>query len=106
MIIGTCLSDKHLNSVFQSINRKYKVHKNEKSNYMQRKTGKESKWCALDTGKIVIHLFLEEYRLHYDLETLWTCGTEFDEKYIEFTKQQSDIEKRLLVTDEENLEKK
>lgn len=102
MVIGTCLSEKHLNSVFQIINRKYKMLKNEKAKYLLRKTGKDSKWSALDTGKIVIHLFLEDYRLFYDLETLWACGTEFDEKYIEFAKEKTDIEKRLIVTEEEN----
>ena len=106
MVIGTCLSDKHLNSTFLSVNRKYKSLKTENNQYLQRKTGKETKWCALDTGKVVIHLFLEDYRDYYDLESLWSCGVEFDEKYIEFSKQQSDIQKRLLVTDEENIEEK
>lgn len=101
IVIGTCLSEKHLNSTFFSINRKYKNLKNEKYNYVQRKSGKETKWCALDTGKVVINLFLEDQRKYYDLESLWSCGIEFDEKYIEFTKNKSDIEKRLIVPDEE-----
>ena len=88
-------------STFFSINRKYKNLKNEKYNYVQRKSGKETKWCALDTGKVVINLFLEDQRKYYDLESLWSCGIEFDEKYIEFTKNKSDIEKRLIVPDEE-----
>ena len=101
IVIGTCLSEKHLNSTFFSINRKYKNLKNDKYNYVQRKAGKETKWCALDTGKVVINLFLEDQRKYYDLESLWSCGIEFDEKYIEFTKNKSDIEKRLIVPDEE-----
>ena len=28
----------------------------------------------------MLHLFLEEARAQYDLETLWTCGPEFDQK--------------------------
>jgi len=101
IVIGTCLSEKHLNSTFFSINRKYKNLKNDKYNYVQRKAGKETKWCALDTGKVVINLFLEDQRKYYDLESLWSCGIEFDEKYIEFTKNKSEIEKRLIVPDEE-----
>lgn len=64
----------------------------------RKKLGKETKWCALDTGEIVIHLFLPETREHYDLETLWACGVEFDEKCIEFAHSQTNIEKKLFVT--------
>ena len=30
-------------------------------------------------GNVVVHLMLEDVRQHYDLETLWTCGKEFDD---------------------------
>ena len=101
MVIGTCLSDKHLNAAFISINRKYKNKKNEKNQYLQRRIGKEEKWCALDMGNVVVHLFLEDHREYYDLESLWSCGVEFDEKYIEFAKKQLENEKRLIVPDDE-----
>lgn len=60
------------------------------------KLGKESSWCAIDLGKIVVHLFLPEARGFYDLEGLWTCGAEFDEKIVEFKKEQEEMERRLL----------
>ena len=100
MLIGTCLSEKHLNSTFMSLNRMYKGVKDKNSKYLRRKLFNETKWCAMDTGKIVIHLFLAEYREYYDLESLWSCGKEFDEKYIEFSHRQSDIEKKLIVTED------
>ena len=31
-------------------------------------------------GNIVLHIFLEEIREKYDLETLWTVGEKYDEK--------------------------
>ena len=31
----------------------------------------ESRWIVLDYGSIVIHLFDEEMREYYDLESLW-----------------------------------
>jgi ribosome-associated protein len=31
----------------------------------------ESRWIVLDYGNIVIHLFDEETRAYYDLESLW-----------------------------------
>jgi ribosome-associated protein len=97
MVIGTCFSDKHLNSAFLTINRKYKLLKDEGGIFLQRKIGKESKWSAIDTGKIVIHLFLPEYREYYDLETLWTCGSEFDEKYIEFLEHKKQLEQKITI---------
>ncbi len=104
MIIGTCLSVKHLNSVFETVNKSYKKVREEAdmhTGYIRRKAGKESKWCAIDIGQFVIHLFLEECRSFYDLESLWSCGIEFDEKYQQFFKTASEFEQKLLVNENE-----
>jgi ribosome silencing factor RsfS/YbeB/iojap len=105
MFIGSCFSEKHLNSTFININKKYKKFKQQEDFNLQRKSGKETKWCAIDTGKIVIHLFSEGFREFYDLESLWTCGSEFDDKYNEFLEQQREIEKKLIVADDESTNK-
>lgn len=34
----------------------------------------ESRWIVLDYGNVVIHLFDEETRSYYDLESLWADG--------------------------------
>ena len=36
----------------------------------------ESRWIVLDYGSVVIHLFDEETREFYDLESLWADGTQ------------------------------
>tara|TARA_R110002049_G_scaffold72490_1_gene186948 strand:- start:41972 stop:42490 length:519 start_codon:yes stop_codon:yes gene_type:complete len=36
----------------------------------------ESRWIVLDYGSIVVHLFDDETREYYDLESLWADGTE------------------------------
>ena len=101
MLIGTCFSEKHLHATFFAINKRFKKLKDKETSYMSRKLGKENKWCAMDTGNLVIHLFLDEYREFYDLESLWSCGVEFDEKYHEFNKHQIELQERLLVKEEE-----
>lgn len=32
------------------------------------------------SGNIALHVFSEKARKHYDLETLWSVGPEFDDK--------------------------
>lgn len=32
------------------------------------------------SGNIVLHVFSASSREHYDLETLWTVGSEYDDK--------------------------
>ena len=102
MLIGSCFSEKHLNSAFMRINRRYKGLKDERSRFMRRRSGEEKEWCALDTGSIAIHLFVGEARVRFDLESLWTCGSECDEKALAFGKEQAAIEKRLIVQDAKN----
>ena len=42
--------------------------------------GKNDKdWIALDIGNIALHVFSSKARKIYDLETLWTCGADFDD---------------------------
>lgn len=38
----------------------------------------ESRWIVLDFGGIVVHLFDEETREFYDLESLWADGKQID----------------------------
>ena len=38
-------------------------------------------WKVVDMKNIVLHVFLKPIRDKYDIETLWTVGHEFDEKF-------------------------
>ena len=38
----------------------------------------ESRWILLDYGSIVIHLFDDESREYYSLESLWAAGVKVD----------------------------
>jgi ribosomal silencing factor RsfS len=133
MVVGTCASDRHLNSVFATLNKQFKLtrrrsklqQQEEEEEYMgedelitvtppgevnrhlRRKSGRESKWSALDFGNMVVHLFLPEQREFYDLESLWTCGREFDERTLEFLSDKKRLEERMtyLDADDENDDK-
>ncbi|KAL5005659.1 hypothetical protein ScPMuIL_016817 [Solemya velum] len=58
----------------------YKKKKSKKDTHL-RIEGKETRdWFAMDMGNLILHIFLPETREHYDLESLWTLGPEFDER--------------------------
>lgn len=107
MLIGTCLSPKHLNSTFISFYRSYKKYriKNNALKEYVRKASNETKWRAIDLGSIVINLFVNESREFYDLESLWTCGVENDEKYHEFLALKKKIEEKIFLVEEEENKK-
>ncbi len=97
MLIGTCKSGKHINTTYQSFNKIFKKIKDSDDNFL-RESGKNSdNWCAIDTGNVVIHLFQNEFREIYDLESLWTVGYEYDEKYREIMEKQNYLDKKLEV---------
>lgn len=101
MILGTCVSEKHLNSAFVNLNRQYKriASRDDRNVGNRLKLSKENSWCAIDLGHIVIHLFLPETRSYFNLETLWTCGPQFDESLIEFKQKRDALEKRIAFTE-------
>jgi ribosome-associated protein len=75
-VIATGSSRRQLAAMSTEIDR---VMKNE---FGERKLSvagyEESRWIVLDFGSIVVHLFDEETRQYYDLESLWADGKPVD----------------------------
>ncbi len=46
--------------------------------------------CSLLSGNIAVHLFLQETRVLYDLESLWTLGEDYDEKMTQVCSDEQD----------------
>ncbi|XP_057666132.1 uncharacterized protein K12H4.2 [Diorhabda carinulata] len=74
-------SVRHMQSIAQFVRRLYK-HKRKSNDLLPKIEGERSKdWMALDLGNIALHIFSEKARELYDLESLWSLGSEFDEEY-------------------------
>ncbi|XP_034825622.1 ribosomal silencing factor RsfS [Maniola hyperantus] len=87
MCIVSARSKRHILALAEFVRKVYKK-KCYKSDTIPRIEGKDSdEWMALDLGNIALHVFSEKTRKVYDLETLWSVGSEFDEK----TNKSSDV---------------
>nr|SVE93780.1 EOG090X0AI9 [Scapholeberis mucronata] len=79
MVISTGKSAKQMTAVAEFIRKIFKVRASP-SDSLPVIEGKNNKdWIALDLGNIAFHVFSAKTRALYDLETLWTCGAEFDD---------------------------
>ena len=68
-IIGTVDNVRKAKTVIDLI---YKQKKEFSNIQIKQDGGPESNWILLDVAGIVIHLFTQEARVFYDLETLWS----------------------------------
>ncbi|XP_054707800.1 uncharacterized protein LOC129217512 isoform X1 [Uloborus diversus] len=57
---------------------KYKKKKNIKDPFIIIEGEKVSEWKAMDMGNIVLHVFLQETRALYDIESLWLFDLNYD----------------------------
>ncbi|XP_074604315.1 ribosomal silencing factor RsfS-like protein, 312 isoform X2 [Brevipalpus obovatus] len=79
MVIATAKSPRHLAGVTEFIIKLSKLKRSQDDRFLFVE-GKDSKdWRVIDMDHIVLHLFMEETRRRYDLESLWTIGSEYDD---------------------------
>ncbi|XP_029156091.1 uncharacterized protein LOC114928890 [Nylanderia fulva] len=80
IVVVTGRSQKHMSALATFVRKVYKL-KRHPTDLIPKIEGENSKdWLALDLGNIVLHIFSHSAREHYDLETLWTVGTRYDDK--------------------------
>lgn len=75
-VIGSGASRRQLSAMGSEIDRVLKTEFNERR--LSVAGYEESRWIVLDYGSIVVHLFDEETREFYDLESLWADGKPVD----------------------------
>ncbi|KAK6166347.1 hypothetical protein SNE40_023066 [Patella caerulea] len=80
MVIVSAASYRHMLAISNNINYVYKKRKNRKDKFLNIEGINTRNWFAIDMGNILLHIFMPETREVYDLETLWTVGTQFDSK--------------------------
>ena len=77
MVITTGRSPKQMTAVAEFIRKIFKKRCSDSTLVIEGKNNKD--WIALDLGNIALHIFSSKFRKMYDLETLWTCGVEYDD---------------------------
>ncbi|PSN37790.1 hypothetical protein C0J52_13364 [Blattella germanica] len=78
IVIVTGKSTRHMSALAQFVRKVYK-RKKKPSDIIPRIEGEHSKdWMALDLGNIALHIFSRSARPVYDLESLWSLGSQYD----------------------------
>lgn len=78
LVLVTAKSPRHSKAVVEYVLKVYKMKKNKKDPFIIVDGEKTANWKALDLGNIVLHVFLEETRAFYDIESLWLFDMDFD----------------------------
>lgn len=67
-----------MKAIAEFVRKMYKTKRN-KGDVIPKIEGKNSEeWMAMDLGNIALHIFSSKVRKQYDLEMLWSVGSEFD----------------------------
>ena len=71
-VICTGTSDRHVDALADAVEEE--VHKNLQSSPWNTEGAHIKEWILIDYVDVVIHIFKEEKRSHYDIEGLWGDG--------------------------------
>ncbi|XP_015191451.1 PREDICTED: uncharacterized protein LOC107074483 [Polistes dominula] len=78
-VVVTGKSKKHMTALAEYVRKIFKL-KRHKTDIIPKIEGANSnEWIALDLGNIALHIFSSEARERFDLELLWSVGSQYDE---------------------------
>lgn len=66
-VLATCTSQRHIKTLAEHVQKSLKSTRKK----ARITTDPESGWGLVDLNDIIVHLFLEDARAHYNLEDLW-----------------------------------
>lgn len=79
LVLATAVSPRQSRGVTEFLRRLYKRKKDSTDPTLFIEGEDTADWKVLDMGNVVLHVFLPETRRHYDVETLWTVGSDYDD---------------------------
>lgn len=79
LVLATAKSPRQCHAVMEFIIKLYKKKKNKKDPFVKCEGKTVATWKVLDMGNIVLHLFLEDTRSFYDIESLWLLDKMYDD---------------------------
>ncbi|KAK2580923.1 hypothetical protein KPH14_005991 [Odynerus spinipes] len=80
IVVVTGKSQRHMNALAEYVRKVYKLKMHKKDIVPKIEGAKSKDWIALDLGNIALHIFSAAARERYDLETLWTVGSDYDDE--------------------------
>ncbi|KAF7285036.1 hypothetical protein GWI33_012344 [Rhynchophorus ferrugineus] len=81
IVVVSGRSQKHMQAIAYFIRHLYKQKRN-KGDLLPKIEGENSQdWIAMDLGNIALHVFSKKARIVYDLDTLWSVGSKYDDEY-------------------------
>uniref|UniRef100_A0A182JKW3 Mitochondrial assembly of ribosomal large subunit protein 1 n=1 Tax=Anopheles atroparvus TaxID=41427 RepID=A0A182JKW3_ANOAO len=81
MCIVSGRSVRHMRGLAEFVRKVYKMKRHPTDVIPKIEGESSSDWMALDLGNIALHIFSQKARDQYDLESLWSVGSEFDREY-------------------------
>lgn len=76
--VVTGMSFRHMRGIAEFVRKTFKMKRNQTDIIPKIEGEKSRDWMALDLGNIALHIFSEQARDQYDLESLWAVGPKFD----------------------------
>ncbi len=73
LVFATGTSNRHINSISQSVSKKLKKLKIKNPSI---EGSNNSGWVIIDSGDVIVHLFKDEIRKFYNLENMWSTEIE------------------------------
>ncbi|XP_078621034.1 uncharacterized protein LOC144887589 [Branchiostoma floridae x Branchiostoma japonicum] len=80
LVIVSGSSTRHLKSIAQYVISLHKDHKDARDKFVTVEGADCDDWMAIDLGNIALHMMLPETREKYELEKLWTLGSDYDDQ--------------------------
>lgn len=78
MVVITARSHRHMLAMAQFVRKMFKVKCNQRDHIPKIEGKNSDEWIAMDMGNIALHIFSAQIRKHYDIEMLWSVGSEYD----------------------------